>query len=59
MRSVTLNASENATRSKYQMINRILAARKLDKEKEVAENLKEYLRQEQYVKYLFRLEEEE
>jgi hypothetical protein len=59
VRNVTLNVSENATRSKYQMINRILAARKLDKEKEVAENLKEYLRQEQYVKYLFRLEEEE
>jgi hypothetical protein len=58
-RIITPGYLDNDSRSKYQMINRILAARKLDKDKEVAENLREYLEQEQYVKYMFRLEEEE
>jgi hypothetical protein len=58
-RIITPGYADNASKSKYQMINRILAARKLDKEKEVAQNLREYLEQEQYVKYMFRLEEED
>ncbi len=36
--------------SKYQMINQILSARKLDKHHEVKQGLKQYFRQEQYVK---------
>ena len=56
---VTMKSADSVSRSKYQIINRILAARKLDKEKEVASNLKQYLRQEQYVRSMFRLNIEE
>ena len=45
--------------SKYQMINQILSARKLDKSEEVKKGLKKYLRQEQYVKKMFVIEKEE
>lgn len=58
-RVLTMNHTNGTSRSKYQMINRILAARRLEKDKEVIVNLKQYLRQEEYVNYMFRLEEEE
>jgi len=45
--------------SKYQMINQILSARKLDKHDEVKKALKQYLRQEQYVKEMFVITEED
>ena len=45
--------------SKYQMINQILSARKLDKSEEVKKGLKKYLRQEQYVKEMFVITEED
>ena len=44
--------------SKYQMINQMLSARRLDKESEVLAKMKQYLRQEQYVKDMFPIEEE-
>ncbi|MBQ0001258.1 MAG: hypothetical protein KBT01_06945 [Clostridiales bacterium] len=58
-KTVSLNRAEGQNGSRYQMINRILAARKLDKDKEVTDNLKQYLRQEQYVADMFHLTEEE
>ena len=44
--------------SKYQMINRILSARRLGKEQEVRSGMKQYLRQEQYVKEMFNINKE-
>ena len=44
--------------SKYQMLNQILSARRLEKTKEVTDSLKDYLRQEQYVKNMFIIEKE-
>lgn len=58
-RTLTMKHVEGTSGSKYQMINRILAARMLDKDRDVIANLKQYLRQEQYVQEMFRLEEEE
>lgn len=44
---------------KYQMINQILSARKLDKDEEVASRLKQYLHQEKYVKEMFAIAKED
>ena len=44
--------------SKYQLINQILSARLLDKNEEVQNGLKHFLRQEQYVKEMFVIEKE-
>ena len=49
---------EGASGSKYQLLNQLLSARKLDKRQEVTEGLKHYLRQEQYVKEMFIIEKE-
>ena len=53
-----MNRIDNGVMSKYQMLNRILAARRLDKETEVLNQMKKYLRQEQYVKELFVIRED-
>ena len=45
--------------SKYHMINQMLSARRLDKNKEVLSLVKKYLRQEQYVQKMFVIEKEE
>ena len=41
------------------MINQILSVRKLDKHHEVKQGLKQYFRQEQYVKEMFVITEED
>lgn len=58
-RVLTMSKVEGMPVSKYQMLNQILCARKLDKEKEVIRQMKKYLRQEQYVKEMFVIENEE
>ena len=58
-RVITMNKVEGTPGSKYQMLNQILAARRLEKEQEVLQKMKQYLRQEQYVKELFVTEKEE
>lgn len=40
------------------MLNQMLSARRLDKMQEVTDSLKDYLRQEQYVKNMFSIEKE-
>lgn len=57
-RVVTMKKIEGASGSKYQMLNQILEARRLDKKQEVTESLRDYLRQEQYVKSMFTIEKE-
>ena len=57
-RVVTMQKIEGASGSKYQMLNQILSARRLDKTKEVTDSLKDYLRQEQYVKNMFTIDKE-
>lgn len=57
-RVVTMNHVEGTPMSKYQLINQILSARRLDKDQEVVAKMKQYLRQEQYVKEMFVIEKE-
>lgn len=57
-RVVNMKKIEGASGSKYHMLNQILSARRLEKNAEVTENLREYLRQEQYVKNMFTIEKE-
>lgn len=52
-RVITMNKVEGTPVSKYQMINQMLSAHRLDKEQEVLSQLKKYLRQEQYVQNMF------
>ena len=57
-RVLTMDKVEGNPVSKYQMINRILSARRLGKEQEVRSGMKQYLRQEQYVKEMFNINKE-
>ena len=57
-RVITMNKVEGNPMSKYQLINQILSARRLDKEQEVTAKMKQYLRQEQYVKEMFLIDKE-
>ncbi|MDC7286708.1 DUF5717 family protein [Blautia schinkii] len=57
-RVITMNKVEGAPVSKYQLINQILSARRLEKDQEVIAKMKQYLRQEQYVKEMFVIERE-
>ena len=57
-RVVTMKKIEGTSGSKYQMLNQILAARRLEKTQEVTDSLRDYLRQEQYVKNMFTIEKE-
>lgn len=57
-RVITMNKVEGTPMSKYQLLNQILSARRLDKDQEVTMKLKQYLRQEQYVKEMFTIEKE-
>ena len=57
-RTVTMKKVEGTPGSKYQLLNYMLSARRLDKVQEVQERLKQYLRQEQYVKEMFTIEKE-
>ena len=54
-RVLTMDKVEGNPVSKYQMINRVLSARRLGKEQEVRSGIKQYLRQEQYVKEMFNI----
>ena len=58
-RTVTMKKVEGAPGSKYQLLNQILSARRLEKSSEVTEGLIRYLGQEQYVKEMFTIEEEQ
>lgn len=58
-RTVTMKKVEGTPGSKYQLLNRILSARRLDKTKEVNDGVKQYLCQEQYVKEMFTIEKEQ
>lgn len=58
-RVLTMTKVEGTPGSKYQMINQILSARHLGKEKEVSLGMKKYLRQEQYVKEMFVIRKED
>ena len=58
-RVLCMSKVEGTPLSKYQMINQILSARKLDKSEEVKKGLKQYLCQEQYVKEMFVITEED
>ena len=53
-----MNKIEGTPVSKYHMINQMLSARRLDKNKEVLSQMKKYLRQEQYVQNMFGIEKE-
>ena len=55
---LTMNLTDDRASSKYQLINQILCARKLEKDTEVKEKLAQYLRQEQYVNEMFVIEKE-
>ena len=57
-RTVTMKKIEGAQGSKYQLLNQMISARKLDKGQEVSRDLGRYLRQEQYVKEMFTIEKE-
>ena len=57
-RTFTMKKVEGTPGSKYQLLNYMLSARRLDKVQEVTERLKQYLRQEQYVKEMFTIEKE-
>lgn len=58
-RVITMNRVEGIPESKYQLINQILSARRLEKEQEVLEKLRQYQHQERYVKEMFRIDKEE
>ncbi len=58
-RTISMNKVEGAPMSKYQLLNQMLSARKLGKDGEVTEKIREYLRREQYVKEMFVLDAEE
>ena len=55
---LTMEESLQEGNTKYQLINQILCARKLEKDTEVKEKLAQYLRQEQYVNEMFVIEKE-
>ena len=57
-RVLTMSKVEGTPVSKYHMINQMLSARRLDKNKEVLSQVKRYLRQEQYVQNMFVIEKE-
>lgn len=55
---IAMNRVDEECGNKYQLLNQMLAARRLGKEKEVIKRLKEFLRQENYVKEMYRIEKE-
>lgn len=57
-RVLNMKKIEGISGSKYQLLNQMLSDRRLDKKKEVKEGLKNYLRQEQYVKEMFTIDKE-
>ena len=57
-RVISMSRVDGTPMSKYQLLNQMLSARHLDKDREVAAELKKYLRQEQYVKEMFTIEKE-
>ena len=53
-----MNRVDGMPGSKYQMLNQILSARRLEKEQEVQLTMRQYLRQEQFVNKMFTIEQE-
>lgn len=57
-RVITMNKAEGTPMSKYQLLNQIMAARRLGRDEEVLKKMRQYLRQEQYVNEMFVIEKE-
>lgn len=57
-RVMTMQKIEGASGSKYHALNQMLSARCLGKRQEVTQDLKEYLRREQCVRNMFKIEKE-
>ena len=57
-RVITMDKVEGIPSSKYQLINQMLSARRLEKGQEVLSQMKKFLRQEQYVREMFQIETE-
>ena len=57
-REMQMSKVDGLPSSKYQLINQILSARRLEKDQEVQKSMKHFLRQEQYVKEMFGIEKE-
>ncbi len=57
-RVITMNKIEGVPVSRYQQINQMLSARRLDKKQEILTQMKKYLRQEQYVADMFVIRKE-
>lgn len=58
-RVITMDKIEGVPSSKYQLINQMLSARRLEKGQEVLSQMKKFLRREQYVREMFRIETED
>lgn len=58
-RVLNMKKIEGSAGSKYQLLNQMLSDRRLDKKQEVKDGLKNYLRQEQYVKEMFTIDRED
>ncbi|MCD7867024.1 MAG: DUF5717 family protein, partial [Clostridiales bacterium] len=56
--TLSMSHVEGSPASRYQLLNQILSARKLEKGPEVTARMKEYLRREQYVRKMFVIEKE-
>ena len=57
-RVITMDKVEGIPSSKYQLINQMLSARRLEKGQEVLSQMKKFLRQELYVRDMFQIETE-
>jgi hypothetical protein len=57
-RVINFHKVEETPRSKYQLLNHIMADRHLGREKEALQRMQQYLRQEQYMKAMFTIEKE-
>ena len=58
-RTIRMNQPEGEAGSRYQLINHPLSCHRLGRDKEAAEGLRQYLRQQQYVEDMFVPEMEE
>ncbi len=57
-KTISVNRVDEKQQNKYQMLNKILAAKKLGKKSEVKQRLREYLGQKNYAKTMFQIEKE-
>lgn len=57
-RTLTVGHLDMNSQSKYQLLNQMLAARRLGKNQEILSKMKNYLQQEHFVKAMYRIEKE-